>query len=297
MRVLVTGASGLVGRALIPALTDVGLQVRGVSGTTGPRLEDAAADWRPALTDCDVVVHLAARVHVTTPQASDAEAFEVANVQGTLRLAAQAKDVGVRRFVYVSTVKVHGESGHVTAETPCAPQDPYARSKHRAELGLQAHWPGSGRELVLVRPPLVYGPGARANLEALCAAVRRGWPLPLASVRNRRSLVGTSNLAEALTAAVCAPGAAGAAVAVADDTPISTPELIRAVADALGVRAHLWPVPVPVLRLGAAMVGRRAACDRLVGSLTIDPEPAQRALGWRARHSLATQLRQMVATQ
>lgn len=288
MTVLVTGATGLVGRACVPAFTRAGLRVRAAARHNGPRLEDPTARWGSLVSGCDVVVHLAARVHQM--DAGEDPRFMAANSAGTLRLATQARDAGVRRFVFVSTVKVHGEQGHVTAHSPFHPADAYARSKRDAEIALEALARQTGLELVIVRPPLVYGPGVEANFGRLVRMVRRGWPIPLGAVRNQRSLIGTTNLADALLAAATSPGAPGAAVAVADPEPVSTPDLIRAIAEAAGVRARLWSVPLGALRLLARLAGRSTAMDRLCSSLTVDLEPARHALAWVPRHPLTHDL-------
>lgn len=307
MRVLVTGASGFVGSALVRRLAqEARWQVRaavharsaapaaGVEVVTGPSL-GPDADWRSALHGVDVVVHVAARVHVMRRPgpASDA-AFHRINVDGTAGLARQAAAAGVRRVVFLSSVKVHGEEGRVGPDSPMAPDGAYAVSKRDAELALRAIATETALEVVIVRPPLVYGPGAKANMGLLVAAVRRGIPLPLGAIANRRSFVGIDNLVEAIVCCLETPAAASGAFLVSDDEDVSTPDLVRRLASALGRPARLWPAPVGVLRLLGAIAGRREAIARLTTSLYLDVSRTRQILGWAPRVSLDEGLRRMV---
>ncbi len=232
-------------------------------GDIGP-----ASDWRALLDGAEAVVHLAARVHVMRDHAADPEAeFDRVNHQATARLAAQAAEAGVRRFVYMSSVKVHGDvSGHpLSAADAPAPIDPYGRSKWAAEKALAAH--AARMEVVILRPPLVYGPAVKGNFLGLMRAIDRGRPLPFAAIENRRSLIYRGNLVDAVRASLAAPPGT---YLPSDRDDVSTAALIRRIAAALGRPAHLLPVPVWALRGLAAVAGRSDAMDRLCGSLTVD---------------------------
>ncbi len=289
-RVLVTGATGFVGRPLCRLLAEHGLPLRAalrspaagsltpaaqsvVTGEIGPE-----SDWSGALEGIDSVVHLAARVHRL--REDQPGACRLVNTLGTLRLAEQAVRAGVRRFVFLSSVKAVGESGHLTPETPPSPADAYGRSKWEAELGLRDIADRTGLEVVILRPPLVYGPGVRANFLRLLRLVDRGIPLPLASVHNRRSLLFVGNLADAVLACLEHPAAAGRTFCLADGEPLSTPGLIRRLAAALGRPARLIPFPPTLLRLAARVTGRTAVVDRLLGDLTVDDAPLRETLSW-----------------
>lgn len=288
--ILVTGASGFVGRALCAQLLASGTAVIGVvrkdaaSGEVAIGALRADNDWRAALVGCDAVIHLAARVHVMDELDSDPlRAYREVNVEATLNLARQAALAGVKRFVFVSSVKVNGEATNGTpfsaADVP-RPCDPYGRSKLEAELALQALARATGLEVVIVRPPLVYGPGVKANFLNLMKMVRRGLPLPLASVRNRRSMVALDNLVDLLIVCAHDPRAAGATFMVSDGHDVSISELIRMLADAMGRPARLVPVPVGVLAAAARLVGKAATADRLMGSLQVDIAHTRARLGW-----------------
>ncbi len=266
-RVLVTGPGGFVGRALCPALEQASWTVipagRRAVGDIGP-----ATDWRALLDGAEAVIHLAARVHVMRDDAADPEAeFDRVNHLATARLAAQAAEAGVHRFVFMSSIKVYGDlSDHpLTAADPPMPVDPYGRSKWAAERALAGH--ADRMEAVVLRPPLVYGPGVKGNFLSLMRAVDRGWPLPFGAIENRRSLIYLGNLVDAVRASLAAsPGT----YLPSDRDDVSTAALVRRVASAMGRPARLFPVPVWLLRAFAKAAGRSAAMDRLCGSLTVD---------------------------
>ena len=307
MKVLVTGASGFIGQALCQHLAslshDVVAAVRKPSAMPHERvlLAGDTAAWQQALQGCDSVVHLAGRAHVMREQVSDPlQAFREANVQPSLALAEQAAQAGVRRFVFVSSIKVNGEQ---TAPGACfsaqdVPQgsDPYALSKWEAEQGLQRLAQASGMQLVVVRPPLVYGPGVKGNFAQVLRWARLGLPLPLGAVHNQRSMVALDNLVSFLT--LCAqaelsPLAGGEVFLVSDGAPVSTTQLLRKIALAYGRQLWLLPVPPSWLRLAASAAGHGPAVDRLLESLVVNDQPARQRLGWQPPVSMDEQLQRM----
>jgi nucleoside-diphosphate-sugar epimerase len=309
MTILVTGAGGFVGQFLCARFMQIGMSVRAVvrhavsvpEKCDGVILEDIEGftDWHGALISIDTVVHLAARVHVMHDTASDPlSAFRSVNVQGTLNLARQAAAAGVKRFVFISSVKVNGEStqpGHAFTETDAPnPQDAYGLSKFEAEQGLRQIAADTGLEVVIIRPPLVYGPGVKANFAALMRAVQRGWPLPLGAVHNQRSLVALDNLVDFIVTCITHPKAASQTFFVSDGQDLSTTDLVRGMAQAAGVSARLLPVPVWVLQSGAALLGQGAMAQRLCGNLQIDISKARHLLAWAPIISIEEGLRNVV---
>ena len=238
-----------------------------------------------ALRGVDVVVHLAARVHMMNDDAPDTlTEFRRVNVEGTVALARAAVEHGVRRIVFVSSVKVNGEATAgrpFTEDDAPAPQDPYGVSKREAEDALRMIGTRTGMEITIVRPALVYGPGVRANFLHLLKTVERGIPLPLPNIQNRRSLVGVENLADLLVECVGHPGAANETFMASDGEDVSTRELVARMAKALGRPARFLPVPESAIRLAARMTGKEAAVDRLFGSLVVDSSKARQKLGWK----------------
>ena len=298
MTVLVTGASGFVGRALVTHLARHEQRVvraasrRAPEPQSAPRVEmarapdlNAASEWRAALAGCTAVVHAAARVHVMRDDATDPlAAFRSVNVAGTRRLAEQAAAAGVRRFVFVSSIKVNGErtepGGPFTNRSPAAPCDPYGVSKWEAECALHEVSARTGMEVAIVRPVLVYGPGVGANFRRLLQALRAGVPLPLRNVDNRRSLVALANLTSLVERLLTHPGAAGHTFLVSDGDDLSTPELLRRAARAIGTTARLVPCPAGLLRAAASLAGQADVADRLLGSLQVDISDTTSRLGW-----------------
>lgn len=303
MKILLTGATGFVGTAVIKRLAeedtavaatilygeDAGHLPAGVQLITVPAL-CGSSDYTEAFHHVDVVVHLAARVHVMHETATNPlDIFRVVNVHGTERLARQAAAAGVRRFVFVSTVKVHGEETAVpyTEESPLAPLDPYGISKSEAEGVLWRVASETGLEVVIVRPPLVYGAGVKANFLQMLSAVNRGLPLPLASIHNTRSLIYVENLADALTRCAIDEKAAGHTFLVSDGDDMSTPELLRRAAQALGKPCRLLPLSPCLLRAAGKLFGKSQAVDRLLGSLQVDTSRIRQKLGWTPPFSVA----------
>ncbi|MDK9723633.1 MAG: SDR family oxidoreductase [Sterolibacteriaceae bacterium MAG5] len=295
MKVLVTGANGFVGQAVVERLGELGqtaqsaVRREGVPGAIPVGAISDCTDWSVALQGCEAVVHLAAHVHqMDLTEGRNAEKFHAVNVEGTLRLARQCIDFGLKRFVFVSTVKVHGE-GQKTAyresDAP-APQEPYALSKWDAEQGLHALAAGTKLEVVILRPPLVYGPGVGANFLRLINAVRRGIPLPLGAVDNRRSLIYVKNLADAITTSLVHPAAAGRTYLVSDGEDVSTTDLVERLADLLGLPPRLFAIPHGVMQFAGRILGKRQEIERLFGSLVVDGGAIRRELGWRPPYSM-----------
>lgn len=290
--VLITGASGFVGARLLRQLREAGVEATGVSRSPAPDGEllqcpalGPDADWMPLLDGVSSVVHCAARVHVMADQEADPlHAYRQANTDGTLTLARQAAEAGVRRFVFLSSIKVLGEATAAgtcfSAGTPPRPQDPYATSKLEAENGLREIAAQTGMEVAIIRPPLVYGPGVKANFLSMMRWLHRGLPLPLAAVSNRRSLVALDNLVDLIVTCIDHPAAANQTFLVSDGEDLSTPDLLRRMGRALGKPARLFAVPQGVLEAGASLLGRRATLERLCGSLQVDISATRQTLGW-----------------
>lgn len=298
-RVLVTGATGLVGRALCVRLAAAGYTVRAavradaqaVSGACEETVTGDLAhfeDWPRALERVDFVVHAAARAHVLRSAGDRRDYLEI-NTAATARLASAAAQQGVKRFVYVSSIKVNGEdsgAGAFTADETPEPADIYGESKLAAEERIRQIAAAGSMEFAIVRPPLVYGPGVKANFLRLLRWVDRGYPLPFASLNNHRSMVSVWNLNDLVVKLLSHPSAASKVWLVSDGAPLSTPDLIRRIARALGRRAVLLPVPVRALEICGALAGRTDDVQRLCGSLVVDSLPAQHLLGWTAALSL-----------
>ena len=304
--IAVTGANGFVGSALVTALRRQGARAVPIVRTAGPEGSLAIGtigsltDWGRVLRGVDCVIHAAARVHVMNDTAADALVqYRAVNVVGTCRLAEQAAAAGVRRLVFVSSVKVNGERTQLgipfTAAGKPAPEDAYARSKLEAEQELEAIAKTTGLEVVVVRPPLVYGPGVRANFGLLLQAVRRGIPLPFSGVKNRRSLVGLDNLVDLLLCCARHPQAPGRVFMVSDGDDLSTPDLVDAIARAMGRRTRLFSAPTGLLRFGGRLVGRGGAVERLTDSLQVDISPTIETLNWTPRVSVDEGLARTIA--
>lgn len=309
-RMLVTGASGFVGQSLcVDAIR------RGWSVTAALRKSDAAlpdceaaligqvdetTPWAGALRDIEVVVHLAARVHVMKDTATDPLAeFRKVNVVGTEHLARSAAAAGVKRLVYVSSIKVNGEETvedrRYTEQDVPQPQDPYGISKWEAEQALHRVADETGLEVVIVRPPLVYGAGVRGNFLQMLGAVARGLPLPLGSISNQRDLVYVGNLVDALMACATHPAAVGQTYLVSDGEPVSTSELLHRLAEAMHVPSRVFPFPPSLLKLAGGVLGKSAQVERLLGSLQVDSDKIRRELAWQPPYSLQQGLQETAA--
>lgn len=240
-------------------------------------------NWEQALVSIDTVIHLAAHLHVMHANAEDERHFSEVNLQGTARLAESAATAGVRRFIFLSTVKVHGERTHGMAfseQTPLRPQDAYARSKVEAEYELKRIGQASGMEVVIIRPPLVYGAGVKANFFQLLRLVKHRLPLPLGGIHNARSLIYLGNLVDAIGMCIKHPLAANESFLVSDGKDLSTIELVILMSQAMGMDARIFSVPLPLLRLVGKLLRRDAMVDRVVDSLQINSSHFRERLGW-----------------
>ena len=309
MNILITGASGFVGRHLCRELLRQHFSVRALVRDPGrlpadlqPKIEQVqisgladASAIASAVVGIDVVIHLAARVHCMSDSSAQEAEYERINHQGTLSVARLAAAAGVRRFIFLSSIKVNGEERALPYSALDAPnpQDAYARSKYRAECGLWALAQSSGLEVVVVRPPLIYGPGVKANFAQLMRWVRRGVPLPLAGLTNRRALVSVDNLIDLLRECVINPKAKGRLFLVSDGESISTTELIRRMAQANQVTSRLFYVPEWLLRFVARRFGKSSSADRLLGSLTVDIAATKALLEWAPPVTMMQTLIQM----
>lgn len=297
-RILLTGGNGFVGSSLCKKLLSQKRQVTSAvrnasewKGEDDPRLKlvsvgniDAHTDWLVALEGCDRIVHLAARAHVLHDESKDALLeFRKTNVDGTVQLARMAKDAGVKRFVYVSSIGVNGSvsSRPYHEDDIPIPVEPYAVSKLESELALQELCKNGEMELVIVRPPLVYGPGCPGNFLRLMKLVESGLPLPFGSIHNRRSFVGVSNLVDLLTVCLFHPDASGRIFLASDMEDVSLPELLRILAKGMGKSARLIAVPAGLVLAAARALNKAGVYEKLCGNLTVDASSLVTVLGWK----------------
>lgn len=305
MKILVTGANGFVGSAFCHRLLEADMEINATTRSASSVLPssdlltnhavgdmDSQTNWKTVLTGVGVVVHLAARVHMMNDRATDPiREFLRVNHEATANLARQAASVGVSRFVYLSSIKVNGESTEIekpfTERDIPNPQDPYAISKLRAEQALKDISIETGMEVVIVRPPLIYGPGVKANFLKLLEIVGWGIPLPLGCVNNKRSYIYVGNLCDALLQCAVNPAAAGHTFLVDDGNAVSTAQLVNSIAQVLGSTSRLIPVPIHLMRGMARLAGKTTAMDRLTKSLVIDSSRINAELGWAPPFSFA----------
>jgi nucleoside-diphosphate-sugar epimerase len=308
--VLITGASGFVGNSLCIQMLRQGYSIRAAIRSTALPIKnvevevveaiDANTDWSNALAEVDVVIHLAARVHVMKDHALDPLAeFRKVNVDGTLNLARQAANAGIKRFIFISSVKVNGEYTETNApftelDKP-HPQDAYGISKLEAELGLLKIAQKTGMEVVIIRPPLIYGPGVKANFASMLNLVKRGIPLPLGAINNKRSFIYVENLVSFILHCVHHPLAANQIFFVSDGQDLCIKELLSECATAMGVKSRLFPVPQRLLEVGAMVLGKTDVAQRLCGNLQVDITKARELLGWSPPYSVADGLKATVS--
>jgi len=309
MQVILTGATGFIGRHLAKSLdnlTDVKLTcaVRRAGSSNCDREVvvnglDSDTDWSEALTKKLVVIHAAARAHIAKDDLPDPlSEYRKINVDGTLNLAREAASAGVRRFIFISSIGVNGNINQrpFTEEDRPNPSEFYAQSKWEAEQGLWEIGKETDMEIVIIRPPLVYGPGAPGNFGALTRWVEKGIPLPLGSIRNQRSLVAIDNLVDLIVKCVEHPNAANQVFLAGDGEDLSTTELLKGVAQAMGRPSRLIPVPEGALMFGATLLGKKAVAQRLLGSLQVDISKARQLLGWKPPVTVTEGLAKAVAS-
>ncbi|WP_313489262.1 UDP-glucose 4-epimerase family protein [Stutzerimonas nitrititolerans] len=299
MKILLTGATGFLGRALVARL----IQQDGICLSLTRRSQpvrsnliahffgelSADTDWSSALAGQQVVIHAAARAHITKDKAADPLAeYRRVNVEGTLNLAQQAAAAGVKRFIFISSIGVNGNinTDPFAASDQPNPAEPYAQSKWEAEQGLWEMQQEIGMELVIIRPPLVYGPSAPGNFGSLVSWIEKGIPLPLGAIYNKRSLVGIDNLVDLIIRCIDHPAAANQVFLAGDGEDLSTTELLRGVGKAMGKPARLIPVPAGLLQFGATLLGKKAMAQRLLGSLQVDISKTCELLDWKPPYTV-----------
>ncbi len=316
-KVLVSGANGFIGRALADSLIDAKCDVialvrerslllpKEVRQVTGGDLnawlvKDSSFQnkIRPALLGSDIVIHLAARVHVMTDNSNNPLAeFRVVNRDATLELARIAAETGIKRFIFISSVKVNGEmtvlNKPFTPDDQFVPDDPYGLSKYEAEQGLLVLAKETGMEVVIIRPPLVYGPGVRANFASMMRWINKGVPLPFGAIHNQRSLVALDNLVSYIIHCIDHPKAANEVFLISDGEDVSTSELLRKVAKAFDKKSRLIPVPVWIMTVAAKLIGKGDVANRLFGSLQVDSSKARDLLGWKPVITMDGQLKKI----
>ncbi|QIQ87542.1 NAD-dependent epimerase/dehydratase family protein [Erythrobacter sp.] len=308
-RIGITGATGFIGRALVKRWANradivpiVRSPMSGIKGAVSVGNLNGKTNWSPAITGLDAIVHCAGRAHILKEHAEDSlEAFRKINLSATVKLGEDAAAAGVKRLVYLSSVGVMGEpqdeDGVLRITDNPAPDKPYAISKWEAEEALREIEASSGLEVVIVRPPLVYGPDAPANFRRFVDLIDKGIPLPIGRVNSLRSFVGIENLSDFLWICAKSPEAAGGTFFVSDGEDLSTADLAHCIAKNLGKSARLLPFPTSLLRLGGALVGRKADVDRLLSNVRVDISENQLRLGWRPQHSVASQLRETLESR
>ena len=295
MTALVTGANGFIGKSLCAELLRQGQPARAAVRSATTQIDNidtvpvgdinSQTDWQCALQGINAVIHLAGRVHEIKDNAADPlAAFRKVNVEGTINLARQALDANVQRFIFISSIKVNGEATPreqpYTADDQPAPLDPYGISKLEAENALRQLANGTNMEIVIIRPPLVYGPGVKANFNSMMQALKQGLPLPLGAIHNKRSLVSQDNLIDLIVTCLKHPAAANQTFLAGDGEDMSTTELLQRMSKALGKPAKLFPVPIWALKMGAMLLAQNDMAKRLCNSLQVDISKTCNLLDW-----------------
>ncbi len=310
MKILVTGGSGFLGRGIVNSLKkdhhdlvmtsrrDITPLEEGVEVVNAGELNDST-DFSTAMGGVGVVIHTAARVHMMADDSPNPlREFRSVNVDGTLNLAKQAANHGVKRFIYISSIKVNGEETSVgkpyVEKITHVPVDPYALSKYEAERGLLAIMKESGMEVVIIRPPLIYGPGVGANFESMISILNRGMLLPLGAIKNKRSLISIYNLIDFIRVCISHPNAGGQVFLVSDGHDVSTTELLRTILRALGKRNTLVPIPHNLVVFVSTALGKKSLVERLCGSLVIDISKSRKLLGWEPKYSFEDEIKKTV---
>jgi nucleoside-diphosphate-sugar epimerase len=306
MNIFLTGASGFIGCVIERELRErVGISLTLLVRSPGPAFSQTTyvvgrlsvdTDWSTAVAQQQVVIHAAARAHVMKDEVADPLAeYRRVNVEGTLNLARQAAAAGVKRFIFISSIKVNGEatvkSSAFSANDEAAPEDAYGVSKLEAEQGLLHLAAETGMEVVVIRPPLVYGPSVKGNFASMIKLVEKGIPLPLGAIHNKRSLVGVDNLVDLIIRCIDHPAAANQVFLAGDGQDLSTTELLRGVGEAMDKPARLIPVPAGMLEFGAALLGKKAMAQRLLGSLQVDISKTCELLDWKPPYTVQEGLR------
>ena len=310
MAILITGSTGFLGRALLSKLASHGLQTRAViRKNLHSKIEnidyckikiiDGETDWGGALLDINTIVHCAARAHVMNDSSSDPLLeFRKVNTFGTLNLAEQAADSGVKRFIFISSIKVNGEftnpGNKFTPDDIYIPSDPYGLSKYEAEQGLKNIAKETEMDVVIIRPPLIYGPNVKANFRSMLKWVNRGVPLPFGAVNNKRSLVALSNLVDFTISCVEHPKAANETFLISDGEDVSTTNLLYKIGKAFNKKTRLIPIPVKFMEFGAKIVGKEDLADRIFGNLQVDSSKAEELLGWNSVVTMDQELKKTV---
>ena len=306
-KLLLTGANGFLGSYFIKSFDSlfniVGVyrnknQVKTAAHVLIDKL-DSKTDWSKHLADVDFVVHTAARVHVMKDESLDPiSEFRKVNTNGTLNLAKQAADAGVKRFVFISSIKVNGEFTNedtkFTANDQYIPTDPYGLSKYEAEIGLKEISQNTGMDLVIIRPPLIYGPNVKANFRSMIKWVNKGVPLPFGSINNKRSLVSLTNLVDFIKVCLSHPDAANEIFLISDGVDVSTTELLHQIGNALNKRAKLIPIPVVLMKFVAKMIGKKDIADRIFGNLQLDSGNTNTLLDWQPIVTMEEELKMTV---
>ena len=312
-KILITGASGFIGQgcalALHLAQYNVRLAVRNLNNLSPMEkdlecvlVKELSSDtrWDEALQDCECVIHTAGRAHVLKEMVKNPSLeYRRINVEGTIALAKQAVSAGVKRFIYISSIKVNGETNRpgvpFRADDHPHPKDAYSQSKYEAEVALRSLGVSSGLEIVIIRPPLIYGPGVKGNLRILLRWLQKGLPIPVTHLENKRSFVALSNLVDFIEVCINHPNAVNEIFLVSDGFDLSLIDLLMSIGNSLNKSPHLWFFPTQILFPLLILLGKRSLLDRLYGSLQVDIEKNERLLGWKPKYDVQDMLNETVS--